>query len=55
MKDETEANARIVSEAIAEADKGFFISEEKMTAWFESLGTDNELPFPDPDVNHNRS
>ena len=33
-----------------EADKGVFISEEKMTAWFESLGTDHELPEPEPDI-----
>ena len=50
MKDETEARARMFREAVAEADKGVFISEEKMTAWFESLGTDNELPEPEPDV-----
>ena len=50
MLDENEAKARLIREAIAEADKGFFVSEEKMTAWFESLGTDNELPFPEPDV-----
>ena len=41
---------RIIMEAVAEADKGVFISEEKMTAWFMSLGTDNELPEPEPDI-----
>lgn len=55
MKDETEAKARMFREAVAEADKGVFISEEKMTAWFESLGTDNELPEPEPDVFLNRA
>jgi len=44
-----------IQEAIAEADKGAFISEEKMTEWFESLGTDNELPEPEPDVFLNRT
>ena len=29
-----------------EANKGEFISEEAMTTWFLSLGTENELPEP---------
>jgi len=41
---------QMIQDAIAEADKGAFISEEKMTEWFLSLGTDNELPEPEPDV-----
>jgi predicted transcriptional regulator len=36
--------------AIAEADKGVFISEEAMNRWMESWDTDNELPPPDPDI-----
>ncbi len=36
--------------AIAEADKGIFISEEVMDAWVNSWGTENELPVPKPDV-----
>ena len=36
--------------AIAEADKGVFISEEAMMAWMESWDTDHELPPPEPDV-----
>ncbi len=44
------AKRRIIEEAVAEADKGVFISEEKMTAWFMSLGTENELPEPEPDI-----
>ena len=37
-------------EAIAEADKGVFISEEAMDAWVKSWGTENELPMPEPDI-----
>jgi len=58
IKELLERKARkrqIIQEAIAEADKGAFISEEKMTEWFESLGTDNELPEPEPDVFLNRT
>jgi predicted transcriptional regulator len=55
LKDATEAKAQIIREALAEADKGEFISEDSMTAWFESLGTENELPEPEPDVFLNRS
>lgn len=39
-----------IREAIAEADKGVFISAEAMHRWIESWGAENELPFPEPDV-----
>ena len=55
MKRQTEAKRRMYSEAIAKADEGVFISEEKVTAWFESLGTEDELPEPEPDVFLNRA
>lgn len=44
------AKRKLIEEAIAEADKGVFISDEKMTAWFLSLDTDHELPEPEPDI-----
>jgi predicted transcriptional regulator len=49
-KDAEEREARIMAARITEADKGVFISEEAMTRWFLSLGTDKELPEPEPDV-----
>ena len=36
--------------AIAEADKGVFISGEAMHRWIESWDTENELPPPEPDI-----
>jgi predicted transcriptional regulator len=45
----------MVAELEAEADKGEFISSEKMRAWVASWGTDNELPSPEPDVFLNES
>jgi predicted transcriptional regulator len=33
-----------------EADKGVFISEEKVDAWVNSWGTEDELPPPQPDI-----
>ena len=36
--------------AIAKADEGEFISQESMREWFASLGSDNVLPRPKPDV-----
>jgi predicted transcriptional regulator len=50
LKTRTEAKAQMIEEAVADADKGMFISEEKMTAWFDSLGSDHELTEPEPDV-----
>ena len=41
---------KIADEAFAEAEKGVFISGEKVFAWMESWGTDKELPFPEPDI-----
>lgn len=55
LKEKTEAKAQMIREAVAEADKGAFISEEAMTAWFESLGTDHELSEPEPDIFLNRA
>jgi predicted transcriptional regulator len=40
----------MVTELEAEADKGVFISSEKMRAWVASWGTDTDLPSPEPDI-----
>ncbi|MCP3678589.1 MAG: ribbon-helix-helix protein, CopG family [Deltaproteobacteria bacterium] len=39
-----------IQEALKEADKGVFISQEAMAKWVDSLGTNNEIPPPKPDV-----
>ena len=40
-----------LAQAVKEADEsGAYISHEKMEAWMLSLGTENELPVPEPDV-----
>lgn len=44
--EENEAKKRMVAEAMAEADKGLFIPGDEVMAWFNSLGTDQELPRP---------
>ena len=41
---------KAIREALEEADKGIFVSSESMEKWFLSLGTDNELVRPKPDV-----
>jgi predicted transcriptional regulator len=33
-----------------EADKGIFISGEKMLEWINSCDTENEQPEPEPDI-----
>jgi len=50
LKQATEQKRKIIRDAMGEADKGEFISEEAMTEWFLSLGTDNELSEPEPDI-----
>ena len=39
-----------VLERMDEMERGEFISEETMTKWFLSLGTNEELPEPQPDI-----
>ena len=45
-----QAKAEAIQQALAEADKGEFISEKAMTQWVNSWGTDNELPPPEVDI-----
>ena len=42
--------ARELHEAVAEADKGSFVSHEAMVDWVDSLGTAQEKAPPEPDV-----
>ena len=39
-----------IDEAVLEADKGVFVSNEAVTKWLQSWGTKNELPAPNPDI-----
>ncbi|MFO1033460.1 MAG: ribbon-helix-helix protein, CopG family [Hyphomicrobiales bacterium] len=39
-----------MEQALAEADKGVFISSEAMHRWMASWDTDNEQPAPEPDI-----
>jgi predicted transcriptional regulator len=48
--DSKDYERKIADEAFAEAEKGIFTSGEKVFAWMESWGTENELPFPEPDI-----
>jgi predicted transcriptional regulator len=48
--DAKEYKRECIREAIAEADKGIFVSWEKAEAWMKSWDTDNELPMPEPDI-----
>ncbi len=39
-----------VAEALVEADKGVFVSGEKVLVWLEELKTNPNAPEPEPDV-----
>lgn len=54
-KRSSEARDQMIRDAMAEADKGVFISEKAVHKWMDSWDTDNELPFPEPDVFLNRA
>lgn len=45
-----EAYLAAIDEALAEADKGVFVSGEAIIEWLESWGTDNVKPSPEPDI-----
>ena len=55
LKRQSEAERRMIRDAVAEADEGVFVSQERVTEWFDSLGTEDELPAPEPDVFPDRS
>ena len=44
------ARDEAIKAALAEADKGVFVSAEAVHRWMESWDTDNELPIPEPDI-----
>ena len=50
--DEAELSAyqRAIADALDEADKGAFISGEKVFEWLDQLGVDPSAPSPLPDV-----
>jgi predicted transcriptional regulator len=45
----TERRRRLTLEGLADVDAGRLIDDEAMRAWADSLGTDHELPLPQPD------
>lgn len=46
----TETLEEAIRDALAEADKGIFVSSEAVHRWMESWDTENELPIPEPDI-----
>jgi predicted transcriptional regulator len=48
--DAKDARYQAISTALAEADKGVFVSDEAITKWIDSWGEDCELTVPKPDV-----
>jgi predicted transcriptional regulator len=43
-----ERRRRLTLEGLADVDAGRLIDDEAMQAWADSLGTDRELPIPQP-------
>jgi len=44
-----ERRRRLTLDGLADVDAGRLIDDEAMEAWVESLGSDQELPLPQPD------
>ena len=49
-KRSSDARDQMIRDAMAEADKGVFVSGEAVQKWMDSWDAENELPFPEPDV-----
>jgi hypothetical protein len=47
---DAEAYLAAIDEALAEADKGIFVSGEAVFEWLESWGTDCVKPCPEVDI-----
>ena len=43
-----ERRRKLTLEGLADVDAGRLIDDEAMQAWADSLGTDRELPIPEP-------
>lgn len=50
LKEMTEAKRQLIRDAVLEAEKGVFVSQEAVHAWMDSWDTEKELPMPEPDV-----
>jgi predicted transcriptional regulator len=48
--DSRDYERKIAEEAFAEAEKGVFVSGEKVHAWMEAMIDGKDLPFPEPDI-----
>jgi predicted transcriptional regulator len=48
--EERRAYLASIEEAEREADEGVFMSGEAVVKWMQSLGKDEELPTPKPDI-----
>ena len=49
-KRSSEARDQMIRDAMAEADRGVFVSEEAVHKWMDSWVSENELPMPEPDI-----
>ena len=43
-----EWEAKAIAEAQASVAAGYYVTEEEVNAWIDSIGTDHELPVPYP-------
>jgi predicted transcriptional regulator len=50
LKEMTETKRQLIRDAVSEAEKGVFVSQEAVHAWMDSWDTENELPIPQPDI-----
>jgi predicted transcriptional regulator len=48
--EEQKARLAAIDEALAEVDKGAFVSGGRVSEWLSTWGTPEELPAPEPDI-----
>jgi predicted transcriptional regulator len=50
MRQASEAKRRLIQDAVQEADKGAFVSQQTVHAWMARWDTDEETPVPEADT-----
>jgi predicted transcriptional regulator len=50
MKRASEMRRQVIEDAVREADKGVFVSQEAVHTWMETWGTEHEVSVPKSDV-----
>jgi predicted transcriptional regulator len=55
MRRSSETRRQLIKDAVEEADRGAFVSQDAVHSWMAGWDTEHEAPVPEPDVVLNRT